>query len=66
MGQYLDVEEIYPAEDDVDKMALDPAPAALTFDWTATTDLESGVDDAVTWYRDNGVAETYTHLKLKG
>lgn len=55
-----------PGEDDVSKMELDPAPAALTFDWTATTDLHSGVDDAVTWYRDNGVAETYTHLRLKG
>jgi UDP-glucose 4-epimerase len=58
--------DVEPAEDDVAKMELDYAPAALTFEWVTTTDLASGVDDAVTWYRDNGVAETYTHLKLKG
>lgn len=57
---------VQPAEDDVSKMELDPGPAALDLNWTATADLHDGVDDAVTWYRDNGVAETYTHLNLKG
>lgn len=57
---------VAPAEDDVSKMELNQIPAWRDFNWSATTDLASGADDAVTWYRDNGVAETYTHLKLKG
>lgn len=34
--------------------------------WKPTTPLSEGIEKAVHWYQQNGVGDTYTHLKLKG
>jgi UDP-glucose 4-epimerase len=61
-----DAEIVPPADDDVAKMELSKWDAHVLLGWDATTDLTSGVEKAVDWYRDNGVLDTYTHLRLKG
>lgn len=33
--------------------------------WAPVTPLVEGIADAVEWYREHGVGETYTHLQLK-
>jgi len=66
MQVHASASEIPPPPDDVDKMELDPRRAADELGWTPTTPLEEGVAPAVRWYEQHGVAETYTHLALKG
>ena len=48
--------------DDAPTILLDPSETQRDFSWVATTDLDEGVEQAVAWYRQHGVAETYTHL----
>jgi UDP-glucose 4-epimerase len=52
--------------DDASTILLDPSETQRDFSWVATTDLDEGVEQAVAWYRDNGVQQTYTHLAQKG
>lgn len=52
-------------EDDAPTILLDPSKAQTTFGWRATTDLADGVAVAVDYYEENGVGETFTHLKLR-
>lgn len=59
-------EELDAPEGDVKQMALDPTRAAMDLNWTATTDLADGVREAVAWYDNHGVTDTYTHLAMKG
>lgn len=53
-------------EDDVAQLLIDPSHTEREFNWTASTPLEEGIAKAVRWYEQNGVAETYTHLAVKG
>jgi UDP-glucose 4-epimerase len=49
--------------DDAPSILLDPAKTERDFGWAAQTPLEQGVASAVDYYREYGVAETFTHLK---
>src|SRR5437016_1298115 len=42
---------------------LDPSKTEQDFDWAARTPLREGVSKAVQYFREHGVAETFTHLK---
>ena len=35
------------------------------FGWKPKTALEQGVADAIAYYREHGIEETYTHLRLE-
>jgi UDP-glucose 4-epimerase len=50
--------------DDVFSILLDPSKTNQTFGWKTSTPLAAGVARAVDYYRDCGISETYTHLKL--
>jgi UDP-glucose 4-epimerase len=65
MGIELEEEvEVRPRpEDDAPSILLDPSRTEADFGWSARTPLSEGIARAVEWYRDNGVGETYTHLK---
>ena len=52
--------------DDAPTLLLDPTRTLREFGWRASTPLTEGVPEAVAWYDENGVGETYTHLSLKG
>ncbi len=49
--------------DDAPSILLDPSRTESDFGWAARTSLEDGVAKAVDYYREYGVAETFTHLK---
>jgi len=49
--------------DDAPSILLDPSKTERDFDWGARTPLEDGVAKAIEYYREHGVAETFTHLK---
>lgn len=56
--------EVRPrAEDDVYSILLDPSKTTEEFDWSVTVDLKTGVQRTIDYYREFGVAETYTHLR---
>lgn len=57
-----DVEVRPRLPDDAYSILLDPGKTNQSFDWRASTPLETGVDAAVDYYRRHGVNETYTHL----
>lgn len=62
----LDID--YPVEekerhpDDAPSILLDPSETDKTFLWKATTHLETGVKNAIEYYKIYGIEETYTHL----
>lgn len=58
-----DVETRPRGEDDAFSILLDPSKTNQDFDWKVTTPLETAVGKAVEWYKENGVAQPYTHLK---
>lgn len=49
--------------DDAYTILLDPSKTNKTFDWQVKTPLETGVRAAIDWYKENGITQTYTHLK---
>lgn len=49
--------------DDAYTILLDPSKTNETFDWQVTTPLEAGVRAAIDWYKENGITQTFTHLK---
>jgi UDP-glucose 4-epimerase len=49
--------------DDVFSILLDPSKTEKDFSWKADTPLVKGVDAAITYYRENGINQTFTHLK---
>ena len=51
------------SEDDVFTILLDPSKTAADFDWKTTTALTDGVANAISYYREFGIEQTYTHLK---
>jgi UDP-glucose 4-epimerase len=65
MGVKMDEEvEVRPRNaDDAPSILLDPSKTEQDFDWAARTRLENGVAKAVQYFRENGVSETFTHLK---
>jgi UDP-glucose 4-epimerase len=49
--------------DDTYTILLDPSKTNETFDWQTTTPLQAGVRAAIDWYKENGITQTFTHLK---
>lgn len=58
------VEERERNPDDVYSILLDPSRTEQEFAWTTTTPLNEGVARAIAYYRDFGIEETFTHLRL--
>jgi UDP-glucose 4-epimerase len=59
-----DVEVRPRGEDDAFTILLDPSRTNADFGWKITTPLEDGVAKAIAYYRERGIEETYTHLKV--
>ena len=57
------VEERDRNPDDVFSILLDPSRTNADFDWKITTPLEDGVHKAISYYKEFGITETFTHLK---
>src|SRR5258706_16088667 len=49
--------------DDTYTILLDPGATHQDFAWRVTTPLETGVQQAIAWYQQYGITQTYTHLK---
>jgi UDP-glucose 4-epimerase len=66
MGITLDapLEERERNPDDVFSILLDPSRTAQEFGWRASTPLADGVARAIAYYREYGITETFTHLRL--
>ncbi len=58
-----DVEVRPRSEDDAYTILLDPSKTCDAFAWKVSTPLDVGVKKAIDWYRQFGIAQTYTHLK---
>jgi UDP-glucose 4-epimerase len=59
-----DVEVRPRGEDDAYTILLDPSRVRADFGWDVTVPLEDGVGRAIDYYREFGIAETYTHLRV--
>jgi UDP-glucose 4-epimerase len=51
--------------DDVFTILIDPSKTEKTFNWKADTKLEAGIKTTIEYYKENGIQETFTHLKVK-
>ncbi|MRS11740.1 MAG: NAD-dependent epimerase/dehydratase family protein [Actinobacteria bacterium] len=51
--------------DDAFTILLDPSRTNADFGWKITTPLETGVAEAIEYYREYGIEETFTHLRLE-
>jgi UDP-glucose 4-epimerase len=51
--------------DDTYTILLDPTRTQEEFGWAPATALEKGVADAIAYYREHGIEETFTHLRLE-
>jgi UDP-glucose 4-epimerase len=63
----IDVPDVEVRErnpDDAYTILLDPSRTSDDFGWEPRTSLDEGVRAAVDYYREHGIEETYTHLKL--
>jgi UDP-glucose 4-epimerase len=49
--------------EDAPTILLDPTQTNRDFGWKVTTPLEIGVQEAIEWYGEFGIDQTYTHLK---
>jgi UDP-glucose 4-epimerase len=49
--------------DDVFSILLDPSKTNRDFNWRTTTPLARGVRQAIDYYQQYGISETFTHLK---
>jgi UDP-glucose 4-epimerase len=58
-----DVEVRPRSEDDAFTILLDPSRVRADFGWDVSVPLEEGVARAIDYYREHGIAETYTHLR---
>lgn len=57
--------EVRPrGEDDAYTILLDPSRIQQDFGWAPKTTLKDGAAKAIAWYREHGITQTYTHLKL--
>jgi UDP-glucose 4-epimerase len=59
-----DVEVRPKGEDDAYTILLDPSRIQKDFGWQPKVPLEEGVRRAIDYYREYGVSQTYTHLKV--
>ena len=59
-----DVEVRPRGEDDAYTILLDPSRVRADFGWDVSVPLEDGVRRAIEYYREFGIAETYTHLRV--
>ncbi len=58
--------EVRPrGEDDAYTILLDPTDTRQDFDWQVSVPLVTGVAQAIAYYRQYGISDTYTHLKLE-
>ena len=63
--QLEDEVEVRPrGEDDAYTILLDPSRVREDFGWQPRTTLEEGVRHAIEYYRERGISQTYTHLRL--
>ena len=51
--------------DDTYTILLDPNKTESDFGWKISTELEKGVKMAIEYYKEFGIQETYTHLRLE-
>ncbi len=49
--------------DDVFTILIDPSKTQKDFQWKAATPLETGIKEAIDYYREFGIQQTFTHLK---
>lgn len=67
MGLELPAPRVTPhGADDAATILIDPSRTEQAFGWRASTPFDEGIARAVAWYDEHGVANTYTHLELKG
>jgi UDP-glucose 4-epimerase len=59
-----DVEVRPKGEDDAYTILLDPSRVQQDFGWAPKVPLEEGVRRAIEYYREYGISQTYTHLKV--
>ncbi len=59
-----DVEVRPRNEDDAFTILLDPSATEKDFDWKVETKLEDGVARAIQYYKDFGITQTFTHLRM--
>ena len=59
-----DVEVRPRGEDDAYTILLDPSRIRADFGWDVTVPLQQGVAQAIGYYREQGISETYTHLRV--
>lgn len=59
----VDVEIRPRAADDAESILLDPSRTNADFDWKTSVPMPEGVAQAIAWYREHGIEQTYTHLK---
>jgi UDP-glucose 4-epimerase len=58
--------EVRPkGEDDAYTILLDPSRIREDFGWKPKTPLEEGVRKAIEYYREFGISQTFTHLKVE-
>ena len=60
---HKDVEVRPRNPDDVPTILLDPSKTERDFDWRTTTPLGRASRRAIAYYGENGIEQTYTHLK---
>lgn len=58
-----DVEVRPRGEDDAFTILLDPSRTKADFDWETSTPLDEGVEEAIRYYQEFGIDQTFTHLK---
>lgn len=65
LGMPADKEvEVRPrGADDVFTILIDPSKTQADFKWKAGTPLEKGVNEAIKYYKEFGIQQTFTHLK---
>jgi UDP-glucose 4-epimerase len=59
-----DVEVRPKGEDDAYTILLDPSRIQRDFGWSPKVPLEDGVRRAIDYYREYGISQTFTHLKV--
>ncbi len=63
LGMEINVEVRERQPDDVYSILLDPSRTVNEFGWKVETPLEEGVDKTISYYKEYGIEETFTHLK---
>jgi UDP-glucose 4-epimerase len=59
-----DVEVRPRGPDDAPSILLDASKTEQEFDWRAKTPLDEGIAASIEWYKQYGVTESFTHLRL--